>query len=85
MNANGTFATARRLRVIPVESDAIELYSHYQYERDEVGEATGVDTVLLNLFHPPLGEPMKYASHMSCFAAWPGRPDSGHGRRAWGS
>ncbi|WP_206060736.1 tyrosine-type recombinase/integrase [Nonomuraea basaltis] len=60
LNANGAFAKARQPRAIPVERDTIEAYSHYQYERDEVSEAASIDLVFVNLFHPPLGEPMKY-------------------------
>ncbi|WP_346101453.1 tyrosine-type recombinase/integrase [Nonomuraea maheshkhaliensis] len=71
LNANGAFAKARQPRAIPVERDTIEAYSRYQYERDEVGEATGADMgsdlVFVNLFHPPLGEPMKYANAYELF------------------
>lgn len=67
VNANGAFAKARQSRAIPVERDTIEAYSHYQYERDEVGEAASVDMVFVNLFHPPLGEPMKYANAYELF------------------
>ncbi|WP_223190511.1 tyrosine-type recombinase/integrase [Nonomuraea terrae] len=44
VNANGAFAKARQPRTIPVERDTIEAYSHYRYERDDVGhEASSLD------------------------------------------
>ena len=60
VNANGAFSKARSPRVIPVETDTVDAYARYQHERDQVGEADGCDMVFVNLFHPPLGEPMKY-------------------------
>ncbi|WP_214324829.1 tyrosine-type recombinase/integrase [Nonomuraea sediminis] len=41
--------------------------SHNQYERDEVEQAAGVDLVFVNLFHAPLGRPMKYGSAYELF------------------
>ena len=60
VNANGAFSKARSPRAILVETDTVDAYARYQYERDEVAEAAGCDMVFVNLFHPPLGEPMKY-------------------------
>ncbi|WP_431904299.1 hypothetical protein [Nonomuraea sp. bgisy101] len=55
LNGNGAFAKAGQPRAIPVESATIDLYAAYQYERDEVDEASSVDTVFVNLFHALLG------------------------------
>ncbi|MCI3932101.1 tyrosine-type recombinase/integrase [Streptomyces sp. AN091965] len=67
LNSNGAFAKSAQPRWIPVEADTVALYADYRYERDEVSEAAGCDMVFVNLFHAPLGEPMKYPSTYELF------------------
>ncbi|MGY1583756.1 tyrosine-type recombinase/integrase [Streptomyces sp. MN13] len=43
------------------------LYADYQLERDEVPEAPGCDMVFVNLFHAPLGRPMRYGTAKELF------------------
>jgi hypothetical protein len=46
--------------VVEVPGWCPKFRERYQYERDGVVQAAGSDLVFVNLFHPPLGEPMKY-------------------------
>jgi site-specific recombinase XerD len=66
-NANGALAKSRFARVIPVTEDLAGLYADYQLERDEVPEATACDMVFVNLFHAPLGQPMRYGTAKELF------------------
>ena len=66
-NANGALAKSRHSRSIPVTADLVGLYTDYQYERDHVPEAAACDMVFVNLFHAPLGEPMRYWSAKELF------------------
>lgn len=59
-NSNGALAKSRRPRSVPVEADVVGFYADYQHVRDTVAEAGGCDMAFVNLFRPPLGEPMKY-------------------------
>lgn len=66
-NANGALAKSRYPRSIPVTPELVGLYADYQYERDAVTEAAGCDMVFVNLFHAPLGEPMRYGTVKELF------------------
>ncbi|MFE5580206.1 tyrosine-type recombinase/integrase [Kitasatospora sp. NPDC056531] len=59
-NANGALAKSRFSRSIPVLENVVGLYADYQYERDAVPEAAACDMVFVNLFHAPLGSPLRY-------------------------
>ena len=73
LNSNGAFAKSRQSRWIPVEADTVALYTDYRYEREafeggEGGEGgEGCDMVFVNLFQPPVGEPMKYPNTYELF------------------
>jgi site-specific recombinase XerD len=66
-NANGALAKSRMPRSIPVTPELVALYTEYQYERDAVPEAAQCDLVFVNLFHAPLGRPMRYGSAKELF------------------
>ncbi|TGA95295.1 integrase [Streptomyces sp. MZ04] len=66
-NANGALAKSRFSRAIPVTDDLVGLYADYQFERDKVAEAADCDMVFVNLFHAPLGRPMRYGTAKELF------------------
>ncbi|MFF0062706.1 tyrosine-type recombinase/integrase [Streptomyces sp. NPDC005279] len=66
-NANGALAKSRFARVIPVTENLVGHYADYQFERDEVPEAADCDMVFVNLFHAPLGRPMRYGTAKELF------------------
>ncbi|MER6162414.1 tyrosine-type recombinase/integrase [Streptomyces sp. NPDC001868] len=66
-NANGALAKSRFARVIPVTEELAGLYADYQLERDDVVEAASCDMVFVNLFHAPLGQPMRYGTAKELF------------------
>ncbi|WP_405541869.1 tyrosine-type recombinase/integrase [Streptomyces phaeochromogenes] len=66
-NANGALAKSRFARVIPVTQNLAGLYADYQFERDGVPEAADCDMVFVNLFHAPLGRPMRYGTAKELF------------------
>ncbi|TDP28652.1 site-specific recombinase XerD [Nocardia ignorata] len=66
-NANGAWAKSRKPRSIPVTADVIDSYIDYQLERDLVPAAADCDLVLVNMFHAPLGEGMKYGTVKEMF------------------
>ncbi|MGF1431113.1 tyrosine-type recombinase/integrase [Kitasatospora sp. LaBMicrA B282] len=80
LNSNGALAKTRTPRAIPVSEPVADYYAEYQRERDSVPEASSSDLVFVNLFHAPLGQPMRYASTKENFdrlakrAGFPARP-----------
>lgn len=66
-NANGAWAKSRRPRTIPVTTEVVDAYCDYALERDLVPEAANCGLVLVNLFHAPLGKPMKYDNAKEIF------------------
>ena len=58
-NANGAWAKSRRSRAVPVDDLVVLAYDTYVFERDRCRQARDCDFVLVNLFHPPLGAPMR--------------------------
>lgn len=67
LNSNGALAKSRFPRTIPVSAVVVSLYAEYRYEREEVAAAEGCDMVFVNLYHAPLGEPMKYHNAYEAF------------------
>jgi integrase len=59
-NANGSLAKSRFPRSIPVTTDVVDLYADYQFERSGTPEGDSSDFVFVNLYKPPLGEPLRY-------------------------
>lgn len=58
-NPNGATAKSRRARIVPVDFLVVQAFDTYACERARVPEAADVDFVLVNLFRPPLGAPMR--------------------------
>ena len=59
-NPNRARAKAKRPFSVPVPAEVVAVYERYLLERTEVPAAAGCDFVFVNLFHAPLGEPMRY-------------------------
>jgi site-specific recombinase XerD len=58
-NVNGAWAKSRRSRAVPVDDLVVLAYDSYIVERNRRRPAHDCDFVLVNLFHPPLGAPMR--------------------------
>ncbi|MBE1465666.1 site-specific recombinase XerD [Kibdelosporangium phytohabitans] len=58
-NVNGAWAKSRRSRAVPVDDLVVLAHDTYSFERDRCRQARDCDFVLVNLFHPPLGMPMR--------------------------
>lgn len=67
INANGALAKSRYERSLPVTSQIAELYATYQHERACVPLADGSDFVFVNLYKPPVGEPLRYHNAKKLF------------------
>jgi len=66
-NANGSLAKSRFPRSIPVTAGVVDLYADYQFERSEIPEGDSSDFVFVNLYKPPLGEPLCYHNAKKLF------------------
>ena len=66
-NANGSVAKSRFPRSIPVTTDIVDLYADYQFERSELPDGDVSDFVFINLYKPPLGEPLRYHNTKKLF------------------
>ena len=60
LNANGALAKCRFPRTIPVTQPLVDAYADYQHERSAAGGADVSDFVFVNLYLPPIGEPLRY-------------------------
>ena len=58
-NPNGAWAKSRRQRVVPLDFLIVQAFDTYQLERAGVAAARESDFVLVNLFRPPAGAPMR--------------------------
>jgi integrase/recombinase XerD len=58
-NVNGAWAKSRRERAVPVDWLVVQAHDQYVLERAERPGAEESDFVLVNLFRPPVGVPMK--------------------------
>jgi integrase len=58
-NPNGAWAKSRRERAVPLDFLAVRAFDTYALERMSVPQASGSDFVLVNLFRPPAGAPMR--------------------------
>lgn len=67
VNANGALAKSKFPRSIPVTTGLVELYAVYLHERSGFPDAERCDFVFVNLFKPPVGEPMKYNNAKKLF------------------
>jgi len=66
-NANGSLAKSRFPRSIPVTTEVVDLYADYQFERSENPNGEISDFVFVNLYKPPLGEPLRYHNTKKLF------------------
>lgn len=67
LNANGALAKSRFARSIPVTQNVVDAYAEYQHERQDVEGIDGTDFVFVNLYRPPIGEPLKYHNAKKLF------------------
>jgi site-specific recombinase XerD len=58
-NPNGAWAKSRRQRAVPLDFLTVQAFDTYQLERASVAAAADSDFVLVNLFRPPAGAPMR--------------------------
>jgi len=58
-NPNGAWAKSRRQRVVPLDFLTVQAFDTYCLERAAVAAAADSDFVLVNLFRPPAGAPMR--------------------------
>ncbi len=58
-NSNGAWAKSRSSRAVPLDFLVVRAVDLYVMERDELSAAADCDFLLVNLFRPPLGAPMK--------------------------
>ena len=70
-NPNGALAKSRYPRTVPASDAVLGAYADYQHERDGLlGSQDGSDAtemVLVNLYHRPLGAPMRYRAAKGFF------------------
>ena len=66
-NANGSLAKSRFPRSIPVTAELVDLYADYQFERSENPKGDSNDFVFVNLYKPPLGDPLRYHNAKKLF------------------
>lgn len=58
-NPNGAWAKSRRQRVVPLDFLVVQAFDDYEFEPLGVPAAAESDFVLVNLFRPPVGAPMR--------------------------
>lgn len=58
-NPNGAWAKSRRERSVPLDFLVVGAFDTYEFERLEVPGARDSDFVIVNLFRPPVGAPMR--------------------------
>jgi integrase/recombinase XerD len=56
---NGASAKSRRQRTVPLDFLTVQAFDTYDFERTSVPQASAGDFVLVNLFRPPIGAPMR--------------------------
>ncbi len=78
-NANGAAAKSRRERVVPLAHYVVSYYELYLDEREHCRAALDCDFVFVNLFHAPLGAPMRPGRASQLFRSLSAR--AGLGRR----
>ncbi|MEX5709135.1 tyrosine-type recombinase/integrase [Parafrankia sp. FMc6] len=67
-NPNGAAAKSRRRRAVPADWLVVQAYDAYVLERDAVLAGGSGDFVLVNLFRPPVGAPMRPGALNELFA-----------------
>jgi len=69
-NPNGAWAKSRRERAVPLDFLVVGAFDTYEFERMEVPDARDSDFVVVNLFRPPLGAPMRPDAVNELMTAW---------------
>jgi integrase len=79
-NPNGALAKSRFPRTVPASEAVLLAYGDYQFERGEILGDDDSDMVFVNLYHQPLGAPMRYRAAKGFFerlakeCGFPARP-----------
>jgi integrase/recombinase XerD len=68
-NVNGAWAKSRHSRVVPVDGLVVQAHDQYVLERAGISGAGQGDFVLVNLFRPPVGAPMRPGALNELFTA----------------
>lgn len=68
-NVNGAWAKSRHSRPVPVDGLVVQAHDQYVMERAGIGGADLGDFVLVNLFRPPVGAPMRPGAVNELFTA----------------
>lgn len=68
-NINGAWAKSRHSRAVPVDRLVVQAHDQYLVERARMAGAADSDFVLVNLFRPPVGAPMKPDAVNDLFSA----------------
>ena len=68
-NANRAWAKSRRQRVVPMDRLVVQAHDEYLLERGRCDTAAGSDFLLVNLFRPPVGDPMRLGAVNELLAA----------------
>ena len=68
-NINGAWAKSRHSRAVPVDGLVVQAHDQYVLERAGISGASVSDFVLVNLFRPPVGAPMKPGAVNELFTA----------------
>jgi site-specific recombinase XerD len=76
-NVNGAAAKSRRERVVPLAHYVVSYYDLYLDERERCAAAAGCDFVFVNLFHEPLGAPMRPGRVSQLFVSLSARAELG--------
>ena len=58
-NPNGALAKSRRQRAVPLDFLTVQAFDTFAFERMSVPQAATSDFVVVNLFRPPIGAPMR--------------------------
>src|SRR5256885_9997824 len=66
-NPNGALAKSRFPRTVPASEAMLSAYADYQFERGESLGDDNSDMVFVNLYHEPLGAPMRYRAAKGFF------------------
>ena len=69
-NANRAWAKSRRQRVVPMDRLVVQAHDEYLLERGHCHAAAGSDFLLVNLFRPPVGDPMRVGAVNELLAAF---------------
>jgi integrase/recombinase XerD len=76
-NPNGAWAKSRRQRAVPVDFLVVQAFDGYEFERLAVPQEASSDFVLVNLFRPPVGAPLRPDGVGELMTAWSRRAGLG--------